>query len=1114
MKYHRPLCIFCWIAALSLLAMLCGLRTASIHAAETAVTESVPAGVKIVEMRVEPASIKLQHRFDYRQILVTGVTAEGQSVDLTRIAKLSGGEQVLEINEQRLALAKADGEGELLFEFDGMKQTIPVQVTGIGDPYETSFIRDVQPAFSKMGCNAGTCHGSKDGKNGFKLSLRGYDSQYDYRAFTDDIGARRFNRAAPDQSLMMLKATGSIPHVGGVRMTVDDPYYKLLREWIAKGVKYDGETSTRVASIEVHPQNPIVPRAGMKQQMRVVATYTDGAVRDVTREAFIESGNIEVIEASPNGVLTMLRRGEASVLVRYEGAYAATTLVVMGDRSEFVWEQQPTYNYIDQHVYSKLERMKIQPSELCTDEEFVRRVYLDLTGLPPTADQTRAFLANPLASKEKREALVDTLIGSPAYVDHWTNKWSDMLQVNRKFLGEEGAVALHDWIQHQVAANTPYDEICRQVITASGSNIENPPASYWKILRDPADAMENTTHLFLAVRFNCNKCHDHPFERWTQDQYYNLSAYFAQIGRKEDPAYKGKTIGGSAVEGKKPLVEVIFDSGAGEVTHDRTGVTAPPSFPYSHDDLADASASRREQLAQWITSPDNQYFARSYANRLWGYLFGPGIIEPIDDIRAGNPATNPELLDALTADFIAHDFDVQHMLRTICKSRTYQHSVRTNRWNDDDQINYSHALPRRLPAEVLYDAIHVATGSVTHIAGVPAGFHASQLPDVGVKLEFLDDFGRPVRESSCECERSSGMVLGPIMKLVNGPTVSNALADPQNGIASLVASQPDDRKLVDEMFLRFLSRHATEAEMKLGVEALQLAGEEQADHAVRLAAYEKQLDAKQADWEEGLSGEVLWSVLKPTEMKSSGGATFTADDDGVILVGGPNKTGTYTIVASSDLPAVTGIRLETLPDDSLTGKGPGRSSNGNFVLNEVRLLAAPAATPDKAEKLSLSHASADFSQSGWAVAGAIDGNAGTGWAISPEFGKPHTAVFAVSQAAAFPGGSRLTIELDQQYSGGDHQIGKFRLSATSSPQPASGSNLPDNIVAILGVKKADRTPAQLQTMADYYRQLDGEYQALQQAVAQSADALKNRRLLGAQDLAWALINNPSFLFNR
>ena len=444
---------------------------------------------------------------------------------------------------------------------------------------------------------------------------------------------------------------------------------------------------------------------------------------------------------------------------------------------------------------------------MCTDAEFIRRVSLDLTGLPPTSDQVRAFVADARDTKVKRDELIDRLIGNGDYVEHWTNKWADLLQVNRKFLGEQGAFALRDWIKQAVSSNMPYDKFVYTILTASGSTVENPPAAYFKVLRTPEETMENTTHLFLAVRFNCNKCHDHPFERWTQDQYYHLAAYFAQVGRKEDPASEGRKLGGSDVEGGKPLVEDIYDTGTGEVTHLATGKPAAPTFPYQHGDLAPPTSTRREQLAKWITSKDNQYFAKSYVNRLWGYLFGRGIIEPIDDIRAGNPPTNPELLDKLTSEFVASGFDMQHMLRTICKSRTYQQSIVTNKWNSDDDINFSHAIARRLPAEVLYDTIQRATGSVSHLPGVPAGFRAAQLPDVGLTLPsgFFEVFGRRRRESSCECERSSGMMLGPVMTLVNGPTIADAIADPSNSLTKLVAAQADDAKVVDELFVRILS---------------------------------------------------------------------------------------------------------------------------------------------------------------------------------------------------------------------------------------------------------------------------------------------------------------------
>ena len=1074
-------------------------------------TESLPAGLEVVSVDVVPPTVTLKSRFEYRQIQFRGNLKTGETADLTRLVQLTTKAKTVAVSPLGLVTPVADGKEQLTFVFQGREITLAVEVTGAQQSPPISFVQDVQPAFSRLGCNAGTCHGSRKGKNGFKLSLRGYDSLFDHRAFTDDIGARRLNRAAPDQSLMLLKATGAIPHVGGVRTTRDEPYYQMIRQWIAEGAKLDLDVP-RVQSVEILPQNPVLPRAGMRQQMIVLATFQDGSVRDVTREAFIESGNIEVLEADKRGLLTLLRRGESPVLVRYEGAYAATTLTAMGDRTGFAWQEPEHYNYIDKHVYAKLQRVKILPSEVCGDAEFLRRVYLDLTGLPPQIDATREFLADPRPTRQKRAALVDQLIGNPEYVEHWTNKWADMLQVNRKFLGEQGSIAMRNWIKDVVARNQPYDETARQILTASGSTIESPPASYFKILRDPSLIMENTTHLFLAVRFNCNKCHDHPFERWTQDQYYQLAAYFSQIGFKEDPLYRGKKIGGSAVEGAKPLVEVVFDKNDGEVTHIRTGETAPPSFPYSHDDVAAAATPRRVQLSQWITSPKNQYFARSYVNRLWGYLFGVGIIEPIDDIRAGNPPTNPVLLDALEEDFIANGFNVQHMLRLICNSRTYQHSISSNEWNQDDTINYARAIPRRLPAEVLYDAIHLATGSQQKIPGVPAGFRAAELPDVGVKVPFLDDFGRPVRESSCECERSSSMVLGPIMKLINGPTVANAVSDPQNALTRLVSEQPDDRKLLDNLFLRFLSRSPSENELAIGLEALKTAGDGHPKLLAELDAYKKSLTEKQAAWEKTLVTVPEWTILKPSEMKSAEGAEVTLQEDLSIRAAKKADKDVYTVVAATDLTEITGVRLEALPDDGLANKGPGLADNGNFVLSEFKVASGPQGDPGVNAPVVLTRAVADYSQDQYDISAAIDGKDTGGWAVASEFGKPHTAFFETKANLGEEGGTRLTFTIRQQF-GSKHMLGTFRLSVTRSPRPLRINALPEELAQVIAVPADQRTDEQREVVYRHFTKGDRTLADLEASVKRSAEQLKNRRLSGIQDLAWALINNAAFLFN-
>ena len=772
--------------------------------------ESLPKGAKVTALSVVPSSITLTNPFAATQILVTAKLDNGDSFDATRLAQIKADKHLV-ITPSGLVRPLDDGATKIQIVFGGKSAAIPVKVSGMKVAYQADFIRDVNPILGRLGCNQGTCHGANKGRNGFKLSLRGVDAGFDVRAFVDDHAGRRVNFASPDDSLALLKATSGVPHVGGQLIRPGEPYYELIRNWIARGSDLN-LLAARVQKIEIQPTYPVIQRPEEKQQFRVIATYTDGLVKDVTREAIIESGGTDIATHDKTGLLTAQRRGEVPVLARFEGAYVATTLLVMGDRTGFVWKDPPVFNRIDELTAAKWKRMKIQPSALASDLEFLRRVYLDLIGLPPTTKDIDAFLKDTRETQVKRDAVIDQLIGSPEYIEFWTNKWGDMLTVNRKYLGTEGATTFRDWIRKEVADNTPYDVFARKVLTATGSNKVNPPASYFKVLRDPLSIMENTTHLFLGVRFNCNKCHDHPFERWTQDQYYQTAAFFAKVSIAADPASGKTTVGGTAVVAGRPLFEIVSDNGSGDVKHDRTGQVTAPKFPYpvGHEIKA---KTRREELANWITSPDNPYFAKSYVNRLWGYHFGAGIIDPIDDLRAGNPPTNPELLDYLTKEFVASQFDIRKMHRLICTSRTYQLSIATNEWNEDDRLNYSHAIPRRLPAEVLYDTLLRVTGSQGRL---PGGGRAASLPDSGVDLPtgFLATFGRPTRDSACECERSTGMQLGPVMALVNGSTLAEIIAESNNGLAKLVAQEKDDSALVHGLFVRILNRPPTAKEVQ------------------------------------------------------------------------------------------------------------------------------------------------------------------------------------------------------------------------------------------------------------------------------------------------------------
>ncbi|MEM1443152.1 MAG: DUF1549 domain-containing protein, partial [Verrucomicrobiota bacterium] len=819
--------------------------------------EALPEGRKIVALDVTPRSLNFNSSNEYAQLLVTATLDSGDTADVTRMVKWSDAGKLSSISATGVIRPEATGEGELTASLSGVKaEPLPLAVANLDADIHPDFLLDVNPVITRLGCNMGTCHGAKDGKGGFKLSLRGYDPLYDVRGFADDHAARRVNFASPDDSLMLLKATGAVPHEAGVVTEHNSRYYGLIRRWIAEGAKVELD-SPRVASIELFPKNPVIQNVGAMQQIRVVARYTDGKTRDVTLESFVDSGNTEVAEHDDFGLLKTIRRGEAPILARYEGAYAATTLTVMGDREGFTWEEPGTWTEIDRLVAAKWERMKLKPSSLSTDAEFIRRVYLDLTGLPPASNRVRSFIADDTPTREKRDALVDELVGSPEFVDHWTNKWSDMLQVNSKYLGAEGAKIFRNWIHEELAANTPYNEFVYKILTATGSNKDNPAASYYKILRDPDMIMENTTHLFLATRFNCNKCHDHPFERWTQDQYYETAAYFAQVDLKRDVENAPKqNIGGTAVEGAKPLYEVVDDKTEGEIKHDRTGELQAPAFPYEATIEKAAfsnpeAPTRREKLAGWITSADNQYFASSYANRIWGYLLGKGIIEPLDDIRAGNPPTNPQLLNHLTKNFIESDFDVRELMASICKSRTYQLSIATNEWNEKDEVNFSHAQARRLPAETLYDAVYAVTGAIPDIPGAGKGVRASQLPDAKLDLKsgFLANLGRPARESSCECERSAELQMSAVMAFLSGPAIADAIGAEGSDLEKLVKAEPDDRKLVEEIYYRVLARAPSETEIQAAFESMK---EISSDHALLLGKAAK----AEADW-----------VLKSSELE-------------------------------------------------------------------------------------------------------------------------------------------------------------------------------------------------------------------------------------------------------
>jgi hypothetical protein len=484
-------------------------------------------------------------------------------------------------------------------------------------------------------------------------------------------------------------------------------------------------------------------------------------------------------------------------------------VTVLNPKPGFAWKPLPQYNYIDQQIDAKLERLKIQPSPVADDAAFLRRVSLDLTGLLPAPEAVRSFVADPAPSRVKRSKMIDRLIASPAYVDHWTVKWGDLLQTSRKYLGEKGAYEFQQWIRDSVASNKPYDQLVHELLTSRGSSYDDPAANFFRVTREAKPTMEKTTQVFLGVRMVCAQCHDHPFERWTQTQYYQMAAFFSAVGLRA-----GYEVG----------EEIVFDQRSDyQMKHPKDGHVVKPEFmlALSKPLAVPDDQRRRDALAEWLTSKDNPFFAKAIANRIWSYFFGRGIIDPVDDIRASNPATNPALLEALTKDVLDHNFDLQQLMRTITNSRAYQASFTTNEWNQNDRDNFSHAIPRRLSAEELMDAVSSAAGARPHFPEVPEDTMAEQLVDPHIGQDgFLDVFGRPPRESSCECERRTDFSLPQALNLVNGKTISDAVADPKGRIAKLVLSGKGDAAIVEDLYLASFSRLPSATESDRGVKYL------------------------------------------------------------------------------------------------------------------------------------------------------------------------------------------------------------------------------------------------------------------------------------------------------
>lgn len=762
------------------------------------------------EFSVSPVQITVSLPRFPQTILVSRKLPDGTEVDLTREAKFTSADpQIARVDEQGRVWPVAAGQTVIDVVAAGFATKIPVVAQpGAGTP-PISYQHEVQPILSKARCNQGACHGYSLGKNGFKLSLRGSDAAYDYLAITKEFFGRRIHRTQPDASMLLTKPAGGVPHVGGVRFGKNSDFYRRLAGWIAEGAESDLDKTPQLTGIEVFPKYRVLPKAGSQQQLQVWARYADGSSRDVTSLTIFSSGNEDRAKVEESGLVTLLTRGEVAIQVRYERVFVVSNLVALDETPGFAWSAPPERNFIDTLTFAKLRDLRMNPSELSSDAEFLRRVSLDLIGVQPTPDDLKAFLAD--TATDKRDRAIEKLFARSEFVDHWSHRWGDLLQNGRKFMAEESMFAFRDWLRHAVSSNLPLDKFAREVLTGSGAVRDSATAGFYRVSTDPKISLERTAQVFTGIRMLCARCHPHPFENWTQADYYGLASFFNQVTEKAD-----------FVDPLDKIIVVRRD--AGYATNPRTSQLQPPRFLGGGEPTVLPNSDRRVVFAEWLSSKDNPLFARSLVNRYWSYFFSRGIIDPVDDIRVTNPPINPALLDALTKDFIDHGFDARHLMRTIVQSRTYQLAATSNPTNAHDTDNFSHSLPRRLSAEQMLDSIATATGVPDAIAGAPAGFRAAQVPDSNVTSEFLDLFGRAQRMEACECERSSETNMLQALHMINGPTLLQKIGAGNSRVAAIVADAkltPEQR--IQEVYLATICRLPTAAELAVATAHVQTA---------------------------------------------------------------------------------------------------------------------------------------------------------------------------------------------------------------------------------------------------------------------------------------------------
>lgn len=753
-------------------------------------------------LQVSPASVLLDRPEATQQIVIHQSDDTGRLIDITRSVTLKiDPPDIATVDDRGLISPLANGVGLIVVEFGDTRTTLPITVAHLDHPVPISFRREIIPILTKAGCNSGGCHGKAEGQNGFRLSIFGFDTRSDFEALVLEGRGRRVSVAAPESSLLYLKASARTPHGGGQRIVPGSYRDRRLLRWIAEGARYDvvDDPATEIVGIEIEPQEQIL-LGGDSQQVRVSTVNAVGHRRCVTNESEFVSNAASIADVDARGLIQASQiPGEAAILVRHLGHMATCRITLPHAGIQFT--RPPENNFIDKLAWDKLERLGIEPSPLCDDATFIRRVFLDTIGLLPDLDEVRSFLND--TSPDKRTKLIDSLLNREEYADYWTMYWLNLLRADQLTISPQGTVAMQRWLRNGFAQNRPYSEFATDLLTVQGNTSAEGPGSFYKILNKPDEAARSVSQLLLGVRIECAQCHHHPSERWSQTDYVALAGFFTGLSLKKLP------------NGEQALVSY----GGSDLPHPRSGeVVSAQALGEAPADFSNVT-DRRRVLAEWMTSAENPFFSKAIANRLWSHYFGRGLVEPIDDIRETNPPTNPALMDALASHMRDLNYDMQAFTRTLLNSRVYQLSSTSLPTNADDQQNFSHFIQKSQPAEVLLDAISQCTGVPEEFNGWPVGYRAVQIWDNHMPSYFFRIFGRPVRATVCECERSNDPSIAQALHLLNSPEIFDKIGHRHGHARKLATSEKSPTEIIDDLYLSTLSRFPTDAEKKLMLQA-------------------------------------------------------------------------------------------------------------------------------------------------------------------------------------------------------------------------------------------------------------------------------------------------------